>query len=112
MSSVLRLPWPGFPWSTSRVSFCCVSSGVERLMIASRNRVKIGACCLVMAVCAGTAGLVGCQPEGTGSIKGPATRPDDGSLGRPLGNAPEIPKKKPATESTKKAAPEAANPRL
>ena len=57
-------------------------------------------------------GLVGCQPEGAGTVKGPETRPSDGSLGRPFGNEPQVPKKKPAADTKKKDAPEAANPRL
>jgi len=81
-------------------------------MIVSTRRVRVGALSLAIAFCAGSAGLVGCQPEGTGTIKGPGARPDDGALGRPLGNAPELPKKKPAPEKTKKAIPESANPRL
>jgi len=81
-------------------------------MFVSTRRVRVGALCLAIAVGAGTVGLVGCQPEGTGSVKPPAGRPDDGALGRPLGNAPEMPKKKPAAVGTKKAVPETANPRL
>jgi hypothetical protein len=81
-------------------------------MNVSTSRVRGGALGLAIAICAGSSGLVGCQPEGTGTIKGPGARPPDGALGRPLGNAPELPKKKPAAESTKKPAPEAANPRL
>jgi hypothetical protein len=59
-------------------------------------------------------GMVGCQPEGTGSVKGPATRPPDDALGRPFGNAPQVSKKKPAASTTKKQAveTEVANPRL
>ena len=56
--------------------------------------------------------LTGCQPEGTGSVKGPAQRGDDSALGRPFGNAPVIPKKKKATESEKDQKPDAMNPRL
>ena len=57
-------------------------------------------------------GLVGCQPEGTGSVKGPATRGSDDALGRPFGNAPEVPKKKPAVDKNKKEVVQPANPRL
>ena len=59
--------------------------------------------------------LVGCQPEGTGSVKGPTDRPSDASLGRPLGNEPDIklkknPKAGSETEESKKA--NELNPRL
>ena len=81
-------------------------------MFVSTNRIRVRALCLAIAVGAGSAGLVGCQPEGTGTIKGPGERPPDGALGRPLGNPPELPKKKPAAEGTKKPIPESANPRL
>jgi hypothetical protein len=81
-------------------------------MISSKTCVRITGCFLAIAICSASAGLVGCQPEGTGTVKGPATRGDDGALGRPFGNAPELPKKKPAAESTKKEAPQSANPRL
>ena len=47
--------------------------------------------------------LAGCQPEGTGSVKAPGPRGDDTNLGRPFGDAPELPKKA-APESTKKDA--------
>jgi len=47
--------------------------------------------CLVLFVF--PLGLSGCQPEGTGTVKGPSERPADSSLGRPFGNAPEIKKK-------------------
>ena len=57
--------------------------------------------------------LAGCQPEGTGSVKGPAGRPDDSSLGRPLGNAPELKKKSnSAPESEQSKAANDLNPRL
>ena len=58
--------------------------------------------------------LAGCQPEGTGSVKGTAVRPSDGALGRPLGNEPEVKKKKSKagseSEDSKKAS--ELNPRL
>jgi hypothetical protein len=54
--------------------------------------------------------LSGCQPEGTGTVKGPAERPSDGALGRPFGNPPEI-KKEAATPSTKEVV-EPKNPKL
>ncbi len=55
-------------------------------------------------------GLSGCQPEGTGTVKGPSERPADGDLGRPFGNAPEI-KKKAETPSTKEII-QPKNPKL
>jgi len=81
-------------------------------MISSRKETRIFGRFLAAAICTASAGFAGCQPEGTSSIKGPATRPDDGSLGRPLGNAPEVAKKKPASEAAKKEVPKPANPRL
>jgi len=46
------------------------------------------------AICTASATLSGCQPEGVGTMKPPeGKRPSDSSLGRPFGNAPEIPKK-------------------
>jgi len=63
-------------------------------MIASNHRAKIRTYCLAIAVLAAPAGLLGCQPEGVGSMKPPeGKRPPDSSLGRPFGNAPELPKK-------------------
>ena len=40
-------------------------------------------------------GLSGCQPEGVGTVKAPTSGPrgNDDRLGRPFGNAPELPKK-------------------
>lgn len=40
-------------------------------------------------------GLAGCQPEGVGTVKAPSSGPrgNDDRLGRPFGNAPELPKK-------------------
>ena len=67
---------------------------------------KATAICLVPLV------LAGCQPEGTGSVKGPTQRGDDTSLGRPFGNAPELKKKKAAQAPEKVKAAEGANPRL
>jgi hypothetical protein len=66
------------------------------------SRLAIGIVCIALA---------GCQPEGTGSVKAPGPRGDDTNLGRPFGNAPELPKKK-APESTKKEAAQPANSRL
>jgi hypothetical protein len=64
-------------------------------------------------VCFSSIPLAGCQPDGTGSVKAPGgKRGSDDSLGRPFGNAPEIPKKKAPDEKSKKAVPEAANPKL
>ena len=84
-------------------------------MIGSTSRVRILSCCLAIAVGSATSGLVGCGPEGVGTMKPPeGKRPPDTSLGRPFGNAPVLPKK-PAT----KKAPDAeeinkkmVNPRL
>src|SRR3954451_1932868 len=71
--------------------------GVCFSMIVSSRHVKISAYCLAIAVFVGSAGLVGCQPEGVGTMKPPeGKRPPDSSLGRPFGNAPELPKKKSA----------------
>jgi hypothetical protein len=67
---------------------------------------------LTAAICSAPLGLVGCQPEGTGSVKGTGARPSDGDLGRPFGNAPVLPKKKAADEKTKKEVPQPSNPRL
>jgi hypothetical protein len=80
-------------------------------MINRGKSLRIFACCLALGLCAAS-GLAGCSPEGTGSVKGTPERPPDGALGRPLGNAPELPKKKPAREGTKKDVIEPANPRL
>jgi len=78
----------------------------------SKRFVKGFSFLLTAAMCATPLGLVGCQPEGTGSVKAPGPRGDDSGLGRPFGNAPEIPKKAPAAEKTKKEVPQSANPRL
>jgi hypothetical protein len=56
-------------------------------------------------------GLAGCQPEGVGTVKAPAVRGDDSQLGRPFGNAPEVPKKAAPEKATKEVA-EPKNPRL
>jgi len=42
-------------------------------------------------------GLAGCQPEGVGTVKAPGPRSGNENLGRPFGNAPEIPKPGKAT---------------
>jgi hypothetical protein len=55
-------------------------------------------------------GLSGCQPEGTGTVKGPSDRPADSSLGRPFGNEPEIKKK--AETSKAKEVVQPLNPKL
>jgi hypothetical protein len=65
-------------------------------------RIAIGLACLALA---------GCQPEGTGSVKAPGPRGDDTNLGRPFGNAPELPKKA-APAPTKNQVAQPANPRL
>jgi hypothetical protein len=58
-------------------------------------------------------GLAGCQPEGVGTVKAPGPRGNDDMLGRPFGNAPELPKtKKAATEKATKEVAEPQNPRL
>jgi hypothetical protein len=63
-------------------------------------------------------GLVGCQPEGTGTVKAPGPRGDDTALGRPFGNAPEVPSAKQAAPAPASKAPapkgtiEPKNPRL
>jgi hypothetical protein len=77
-------------------------------MIRSENHVK-----LLSLFATGLASIVlaGCQPEGTGSVKAPGPRGDDTNLGRPFGNAPEVPKKS-APEKTKKENVQPANPRL
>ena len=48
------------------------------------------------AIAAVILGLIGCQPEGTGTVKAPGPRGNDDSLGRPFGNAPEVKKPKKA----------------
>jgi hypothetical protein len=58
-------------------------------------------------------GLGGCQPEGTGTVKAPGPRGDDSMLGRPFGNAPELPKpKNDATGKATKEVVQPVNPRL
>ncbi len=68
-------------------------------MIGSTSRVKTLSLCLGITIAVGSAafGLVGCQPEGVGTMKPPeGKRPPDSALGRPFGNAPVLPKTKPA----------------
>jgi hypothetical protein len=81
-------------------------------MTRSKQLAKSVSSLLTAAVCSALLGLAGCQPEGTGTVKAPGPRGDDTNLGRPFGNAPELPKKKPAAEKSKKEVPEPANPRL
>jgi hypothetical protein len=52
---------------------------------------RMGAAALASVILA----LFGCQPEGVGTVKAPTSGPrgNDDRLGRPFGNAPELPKK-------------------
>jgi hypothetical protein len=67
---------------------------------------------LASGLLAGMLALPGCGAEGEGTIQPAGPPPTEDALGRPFGNAPAGPTKKTPATRSKKAVPEAVNPKL